>query len=188
MDGLEERIDRKELARQRARKWRLDNPERAKANAVRTYVNNKEHYKKYRKQWAKDNAGRVRELRHANYLANRDKRIAASVAWTKRNRQRYLDNQSAWRKRESERRCINAKERLAIQRKALPRWADKQQIAEKYRTARKLSHKTGVKHHVDHIVPMISPLVCGLHVENNLQVVPAAYNVSKKNLYWPDMP
>ena len=70
----------------------------------------------------------------------------------------------------------------------MPAWANRELIAEKYRMARKVSNQTGIKHHVDHIVPMISQFVCGLHVEHNLQVVPAAYNVSKKNRYWPDMP
>lgn len=34
---------------------------------------------------------------------------------------------------------------------------------------------------------MNSKIVCGLHVEHNLQVVPAAYNMLKGNRIWPDM-
>jgi 5-methylcytosine-specific restriction endonuclease McrA len=45
-----------------------------------------------------------------------------------------------------------------------------------------------VKHEVDHIVPLKSPLVCGLHVEHNLQVIPATQNRRKHNRVWPDMP
>ncbi|CAB5178539.1 hypothetical protein UFOVP158_10 [uncultured Caudovirales phage] len=29
---------------------------------------------------------------------------------------------------------------------------------------------------------------CGLHVENNLQVIPAESNIKKGNHFWPDMP
>jgi hypothetical protein len=47
---------------------------------------------------------------------------------------------------------------------------------------------TGVKWHVDHIVPRNSPLVCGLHVHTNLQVIPADENMYKRNLRWPDKP
>ena len=41
---------------------------------------------------------------------------------------------------------------------------------------------------VDHIVPINHPLVCGLHTEDNLQIVTANYNHFKSNYFWPDMP
>ena len=55
--------------------------------------------------------------------------------------------------------------------------------------ARKTALKTGGvdRWEVDHIVPLQSPIVCGLHVEHNLQVIPASKNRSKHNRHWPDM-
>lgn len=67
-------------------------------------------------------------------------------------------------------------------------WADKEAIFSFYEEARLLTDQTGEPHHVDHIVPLTSDLVCGLHVQDNLQVLPQRLNQIKKNSWWPDMP
>ena len=40
---------------------------------------------------------------------------------------------------------------------------------------------TGIDWHTDHIVPIKGEKVCGLHVWNNLQVIPAVVNIKKGN-------
>ena len=42
---------------------------------------------------------------------------------------------------------------------------------------------TGYAWHVDHVIPLNGKLVSGLHVWNNLAVIPAAQNMSKGNRY-----
>lgn len=71
--------------------------------------------------------------------------------------------------------------RRALCRKAFPDWCDKKAIEEVY------SNKPEGCH-VDHIVPLISDVVCGLHVPWNMQYLPASENSRKGNRYWPDMP
>ena len=69
-----------------------------------------------------------------------------------------------------------------VKRIAMPAWADKNAISLVYRKARELGWT------VDHVVPLQSKTVCGLHVWHNLQVMDSQLNMSKSNRYWPDMP
>lgn len=78
--------------------------------------------------------------------------------------------------------------RRAIHKRAAVAWADRDRIREFYVEAKRLERELGIKHEVDHIVPLQSPIVCGLHVEHNLRVIPRFENIIKGNRVWPDMP
>lgn len=64
---------------------------------------------------------------------------------------------------------------------ATPRWVDRSALREIYESRDEITGRTGEEHHVDHIVPIRHPLVCGLHVPWNLQVIPANENIRKQN-------
>lgn len=71
--------------------------------------------------------------------------------------------------------------------RATPDWADLDKVKEIYKLARQVSETTGITHHVDHMVPLTSDLVCGFHNEFNLRVIPGLENLQKHNHHWPDM-
>lgn len=70
--------------------------------------------------------------------------------------------------------------RRAIKKNATPKWANLESIKEIYRNCPE-------GYHVDHIIPLQGELVCGLHVENNLQYLTATENLSKGNKFIPGL-
>ena len=74
-------------------------------------------------------------------------------------------------------------DRHAIHTKACPNWANKDTIDKIYKAANELTNATGITYEVDHIVPVKHDLVCGLHVEHNLQIIPKTENKEKSNRF-----
>ena len=71
----------------------------------------------------------------------------------------------------------------ADKKRATPRWADAKAIQCIYRRAAYLQQKTGVRHDVDHVIPLVNAQVCGLHVVVNLQILTARANQQKGNRF-----
>ena len=102
---------------------------------------------------------------------NREKVNAKNRKWKSENKPWLSDNAKA-----------DVRNRYAKRKSHTPRWADEQWIKDYYEGAIHLQLQ------VDHIVPINSPIVCGLHCEHNLQLLPADVNNEKGNRYWPNMP
>lgn len=66
---------------------------------------------------------------------------------------------------------------------AFPSWADENKINEFYLEAARRTLASGVPHEVDHIIPLKSRKVCGLHTEFNLQVLSRIDNMKKGNRF-----
>jgi hypothetical protein len=74
--------------------------------------------------------------------------------------------------------------RRAFKKLATPQWLTEKMMSDIdqfYWMANELSKVTGVKYEVDHIVPLVSNKVCGLHVPWNLQLLSDSENRSKSN-------
>lgn len=163
------------------------------------------------------NSQRAKENNRRSYYENRESRLAASRAWYQANkdksnasaRARYANNPGPmreatrrWERANPEKRRARARRfseanpsrlteytaRKRAEKSAMPAWANRFFVQEAYALAKLRTKIFNTLWTVDHIVPLHSPIVCGLHVENNLRVIPHKHNASKGNRLWPDMP
>lgn len=145
-----------------------------------------ERYKKISREKASRYRKRHPEKIRAYKRSERGRRVEAG--YRERNREVVRQRSVAWEKRNPDNVLARTRYYQAQKLNATPSWADREKMEWIYRRSRAMYLVTGVKHHVDHIVPLQSPIVCGLHVEHNLQVLPAVKNIKKGNRVWPDMP
>lgn len=66
-------------------------------------------------------------------------------------------------------------------RHATPPWADPREIKGIYLEAKRRTRETGVPHSVDHDIPILGEIVCGLHAPANLRVITLTENCAKNN-------
>jgi len=155
------------------------------------------------KAYASANAGKIACQRKGFYRDNADRLLAELKTRRAENPERTHFISKKWRDTHAELsrsrvrdyrrrnphviRALNMK-RVARKLHATPAWADQTAITAVYALAEKMTKDTGVKYHVDHIIPLCSRIVQGLHCEHNLQILSASENISKGNRHWPDMP
>lgn len=142
----------------------------------------KECRDKYHQRWRAENRDRLVAQSAAYRAENRDKMNSLSRSWARRNRERVSAHNIAWRERNRAHHNAYKAARRADRSAATPAWADQAVIKDFYMEA----DYFGLE--VDHIVPLRSPLVCGLHCEANMQLLTGEQNLKKGNRRWPDMP
>jgi hypothetical protein len=138
--------------------------------------------------WKRANPEKARGYVRKWNKAHPSKLRTATDQWCDRNPERVKKASEAWNKAHPAQNNARNSRHRAGKLQATPAWADWGLIDATYTMATAMTRLTGVKYHVDHIVPLRSKLVCGLHVGCNLQLLPAKENTSKGNRHWPDMP
>lgn len=130
-------------------------------------VDNKQRYIK--------NPDFIKENRKNYFKENKDVEVLKMKQYYESNKDKFL---------------FYSSKRRAQKKLAYPTWLssfDAAKIKSIYKMCRQISKKTGLQHHVDHIIPLQSELVCGLHVPWNLQIIPSFENIKKHNSFNEDM-
>jgi len=146
-------------------------------------------FENIRKKFLRNQCMRCRQnhanLRYAQIGVTRAARLRANKRWKDANPEKnracdakqhiayYAKHKAEW--------LAKFIARRSLKERAVPRWADLKTIEALYLVARDLTERTGIKHEVDHIIPLKSEVVCGLHVESNLRVITRYDNRKKSN-------
>jgi hypothetical protein len=178
------------------REWRLRNPDKAASFVKASKAKKPDSYKAAERAYYQLNREKILERVAAKYIPHprvrscksKLERAAQNKAWHEANRERRLHQKREWNARNTHKLSAYSAQRRAALLQATPTWANRFFIEQAFDIAIVRTQVTGIRWEVDHIIPLISDSVCGLHVEHNLQVIPMVVNRSKGNQHWPGQP
>jgi alpha-galactosidase/6-phospho-beta-glucosidase family protein len=165
----------REKVRATKKKWDLENSKHIKEYRKKMYPKIKDRQKAYKKteKYLKQQKRYRQENRET---INKKRQEYEKTEAGKRTRRRYITkNRDKYNAKEAKRR--------ATKKNATPDWSEIDKIKILYEKTKWLESITGLKYHVDHIVPLVNDNVCGLHVWANLQILESTINHKKNNKF-----
>ena len=123
----------------------------------------------------------VKERKHDWYQDNKEQVILAASTRPAHVKREY---RNAWKENNLLQIRADTKARRRKHRQATPPWLSRRHKTEMralYQAAITLTKTTGEQYVVDHIIPLRSDVVCGLHVPWNLRVITQEENLRKSN-------
>lgn len=144
----------------------------AKANVERT----REYKRKFMRQWLANNREESRKRVAAYRVENPEKVIAYRRKYDAENVEKNRKRRESWKSKNPELIAFyRARRRERTKVGKLPRDV-REKMLNIYRQCRLISKETGIKHHVDHIIPLARG---GAHHPDNLQIITATENHRK---------
>lgn len=138
--------------------------------------------------YVRANLDREKERSQRWQLENADRYKARLKKWQNNNKDKALAHGRNWRRNNRAKANESYSRKRATKIKATPAWANLDRIRQIYELAENMKKVGGEDLQVDHVVPLQSKIVCGLHCEANLRIISSNENQSKGNRHWPDMP
>ena len=147
---------------------------------------NKDKLCAYIQAWRKANPEKRLEESRRYRKKHPDVLKAKTNRWRKANPERVAELSRQTRLKHKARVLANKAKYRASKRNKTPIWVDKEHlwlIKQAYELAILRTKQFKFLWHVDHIIPLNGFNVSGLHVIENIQVIPAAENLLKNNKY-----
>ena len=120
-------------------------------------------------------------------INNKEAIFARNKKWRANNKARCNAATRRWRESNLDKDAKRSNDYRVRKLKSRPSWVNDEYISLWYKLSKAEEIRTGMKVHVDHIIPLRSDLVCGLHCEDNMQLLFSTSNLAKGNRHWPDM-
>jgi hypothetical protein len=183
----------------KTKKSRQEDPQKWRSYGHSQYTNNREKELYRQREYQKKNSDKISVKNKQRYELKRESIIDAARKYRLENREiinekqrnRYRANRdklklrnSKWRKANRHRVAFYVEARRASRKARTPEWFgefDELVFREAAHLVCIREAHTGIKWHVDHIIPLSAADASGLHVWNNCQVIPAKLNSSKGN-------
>lgn len=146
------------------------------------YDNDKEKCRLRTKKYYAANKSEVLRKAKVYAASNKDKIGARMTIWREANRAHQINYALEYKKNNPAMNRLWSSNYRAKKIMATPSWSNIEKVESIYKEGDRLNMQ------VDHIVPLSSDIVCGLHCDDNLQLLTAKQNASKGNRHWPFMP
>lgn len=180
------RHDCKTCVSARKKEHYQQNKQAISARGKAKYQANKAPYLERARKRRETHPDEIKEQQKIYHLNNRERKSAYIKSYYQQNKAQIKEQQKGYRQENQHLRAASSRKRQVAKIQRTPSWANDQLIAAYYKEAKRLEELTGIQFHVDHIIPLQGELVSGLHVETNLQLLPAHENIGKSNSFDPE--
>ncbi len=147
--------------------WDKRNLDKKRKSSLESYYRHHEKKKELARQYKKNNSEKIKSYAKKWRIDNKEMI-----------KKYYKDNKD-WFK------TWNSNRRAKLIQACVP-WANLEKIKQIYAESLRLTKETGIQHHVDHKYPLNGKTICGLHHEDNLQILRWDDNLSKSNKFVPE--
>jgi hypothetical protein len=117
---------------------------------------------------------------------NYDQYLLYNMLWAHQNPELVKISKDTRRRRNLSKFAAKESNRRAAKLQRTPKWlttSDLIEIQWAFDIAKDMTTSTGIKHEVDHIIPLRGDNISGLHCPQNLRIITKSENSSKRNRY-----